>query len=33
MVRGIIRDAAGHLVASTAQEVLVRPIADTKRTK
>ena len=33
MVRGIIRDAAGHVVASTAQEVLVRPIADTKRTK
>jgi len=27
MVRGTIRDAAGHTVASTAQEVLVRPIA------
>jgi acyl-CoA thioesterase II len=26
MVRGTIRDAAGHRVASTAQEVLVRPI-------
>jgi acyl-CoA thioesterase-2 len=26
MVRGTIRDAAGHLVASTAQEVLVRPM-------
>ena len=26
MVRGRIRDAAGHRVASTAQEVLVRPI-------
>jgi acyl-CoA thioesterase-2 len=27
MVRGMIRDAAGNMVASTAQEVLVRPIA------
>ena len=27
MVRGVIRDAVGHTVASTAQEVLVRPIA------
>ncbi len=27
MVRGTIRDAAGHMVATTAQEVLVRPIA------
>lgn len=27
MVRGVIRDAAGHTVASTAQEVLVRPLA------
>ena len=26
MVRGVIRDAAGYTVASTAQEVLVRPI-------
>lgn len=26
MVRGVIRDAAGHTVASTAQEVLVRPV-------
>lgn len=27
MVRGTIRDAAGRMVASTAQEVLVRPHA------
>jgi acyl-CoA thioesterase-2 len=27
MVRGTIRDASGHVVASTAQEVLIRPIA------
>ncbi|WP_006245985.1 acyl-CoA thioesterase [Mycolicibacterium tusciae] len=27
MVRGTIRDADGHVVATTAQEVLVRPIA------
>ena len=27
LVRGTIVDAAGHLVASTAQEVLIRPIA------
>lgn len=27
MVRGVIRDTAGHTVASTAQEVLVRPTA------
>ena len=27
MVRGTIRDAEGHVVATTAQEVLVRPIA------
>ena len=33
LVRGVIRDAAGHVVANTAQEVLVRPIADTTRTK
>ena len=26
MVRGTIRDATGHMIASTAQEVLVRPI-------
>jgi acyl-CoA thioesterase-2 len=26
LVRGIIRDLAGHVIASTAQEVLVRPI-------
>jgi acyl-CoA thioesterase-2 len=26
LVRGTIRDAAGHVVASTAQEVLIRPI-------
>lgn len=28
LVRGSILDTAGHLVASTAQEVLVRPMAD-----
>lgn len=28
MVRGMIRDTAGRMVASTAQEVLVRPIGD-----
>ncbi|MGZ5364393.1 MAG: acyl-CoA thioesterase, partial [Mycobacterium sp.] len=27
MVRGTIRDAEGHVVATTAQDVLVRPIA------
>ncbi len=27
MIRGTIRDAEGHVVATTAQEVLVRPIA------
>jgi acyl-CoA thioesterase II len=27
MIRGTIRDAAGQMVASAAQEVLVRPIA------
>jgi acyl-CoA thioesterase II len=32
LVHGVIRDAAGHLVANTAQEVLIRPIADTTRT-
>jgi acyl-CoA thioesterase II len=26
LVRGTIRDAAGHTVASTTQEVLIRPI-------
>lgn len=31
MVRGVIRDAAGHTVASTAQEVLVRPITGSDR--
>ncbi|MFI5507759.1 acyl-CoA thioesterase [Mycobacterium sp. NPDC051804] len=29
MVRGTIRDTAGHTVASTAQEVLIRPLAGT----
>ncbi len=33
LVRGVIRDAAGHIVASTAQEVLIRPIADPTRTR
>ena len=27
MIRGVVRDVAGHVVASTAQEVLIRPIA------
>jgi acyl-CoA thioesterase-2 len=27
MIRGTIRDATGHVVASTAQEVLIRPIS------
>jgi acyl-CoA thioesterase II len=31
MVRGTIRDADGHVVATTAQEVLVRPIAQSHR--
>jgi acyl-CoA thioesterase-2 len=29
MVRGVIRDVDGHVVANTAQEVLIRPIAGT----
>jgi acyl-CoA thioesterase-2 len=29
MVRGVIRDIDGHVVANTAQEVLIRPIAGT----
>ncbi|WP_245908874.1 acyl-CoA thioesterase [Mycobacterium neglectum] len=33
LVRGVIRDAAGHVVASTAQEVLIRPIAESPRAK
>lgn len=31
MVRGLIRDGAGRVVANTAQEVLIRPIADPAR--
>lgn len=31
LVRGTIIDAAGHLVASTAQEVLIRPITENRR--
>jgi acyl-CoA thioesterase II len=31
LVRGVIRDPAGHVVANTAQEVLIRPIADVTR--
>ena len=31
-IRGLIHDAAGHLVASTAQEVLVRPITNPSAT-
>lgn len=31
MVRGVIRDTAGHTVASTAQEVLVRPVSGSHR--
>jgi acyl-CoA thioesterase-2 len=29
MVRGVIRDVAGRVVANTAQEVLIRPIVRT----
>ncbi len=32
LVRGTLRDTTGHVVATTAQEVLVRPIADTPPT-
>ena len=32
LVRGIVRDTAGHAVASTAQEVLIRPATDKSAT-